>query len=333
MSKADHMLSIIWLLKTRKKLTAKELAERLEINIRSVYRYIDSLCASGVPIVSEAGHNGGYSMLEQFKESPLVFHLDEQKALIHAAAFAREAGYPFGASLNSAIAKLKNYTTVDQLQEINQHASAFEVITPTTNHGLECFLQQIEMAAAGRTSLLIEYQKNGQEETTLRKVDPYGLIHWKSKWYITAFCHLRNEVRSFRVDRVHKLEVTDALFEKPAHFSPRDFFLDNIYPDLSVKEELVSIHIEGEKRLIDELCEHWFINYALLEKSEQNASLMLSEKSMLTYLPHILLHFGKGLNIIEPPILKEKMIQITSDLLHHYQKITSLTETVSEREV
>lgn len=79
MSKADHMLSIIWLLKTRNKMTAKQLAEALEINIRSVYRYIDSLCSSGVPIVAESGHNGGYSILKQFKESPLIFHLESKK--------------------------------------------------------------------------------------------------------------------------------------------------------------------------------------------------------------------------------------------------------------
>lgn len=61
--KADNMLSILWLLRTRGRVTAKQLAESLEIHVRSVYRYIDALCASGVPIVAEAGPNGGYSLL------------------------------------------------------------------------------------------------------------------------------------------------------------------------------------------------------------------------------------------------------------------------------
>ncbi len=73
MSKMVNMLSILWLLKTRKQLTAKELAEELEISIRTVYRYIDALCASGVPIIADAGHNGGYSLLNEFTKAPLFF--------------------------------------------------------------------------------------------------------------------------------------------------------------------------------------------------------------------------------------------------------------------
>jgi predicted DNA-binding transcriptional regulator YafY len=90
MSKADNMLSILWMLKAEKRVTAKQLAVALEINIRTVYRYIDALCASGVPIVADSGHNGGYSLLHSFNEAPLFFDRDEQKALVHAAIFAKE---------------------------------------------------------------------------------------------------------------------------------------------------------------------------------------------------------------------------------------------------
>jgi predicted DNA-binding transcriptional regulator YafY len=103
MSKAVNMLSILWLLKTGKRMTAKQLAEELEINIRTVYRYIDALCASGVPIISDAGHNGGYSLLNDFTKAPLFFDSDEQKAMIHAASFASEAGYPFSEALDAAV--------------------------------------------------------------------------------------------------------------------------------------------------------------------------------------------------------------------------------------
>ena len=81
MSKADNMLAILWLLKSEKKMTAKQLSDELEIHIRTVYRYIDSLCASGVPIVSDSGHNGGYSLLHNFTKAPLFFDLVEQRRL------------------------------------------------------------------------------------------------------------------------------------------------------------------------------------------------------------------------------------------------------------
>lgn len=70
MSKADHMLSILWLLRSGRRMTAKQLSNKLEIHIRTVYRYIDSLCASGAPIIADSGPNGGYRILNRFTESP-----------------------------------------------------------------------------------------------------------------------------------------------------------------------------------------------------------------------------------------------------------------------
>lgn len=102
MAKNDQMLAILWMLNSGAKITAKQIAQKLEISIRTVYRYIDSLCASGVPVVSEGGQNGGYRLLTNFIQAPLVFDTEEQKSLLHAAIFAKEAGYPFSESLDSA---------------------------------------------------------------------------------------------------------------------------------------------------------------------------------------------------------------------------------------
>jgi biotin operon repressor len=93
MAKNDQMLAILWMLNSGAKITAKQIAQKLEISIRTVYRYIDSLCASGVPVVSEGGQNGGYRLLTNFIQAPLVFDTEEQKSLLHAAIFAKEAGY------------------------------------------------------------------------------------------------------------------------------------------------------------------------------------------------------------------------------------------------
>src|SRR6185312_13343354 len=104
--KNDNMLAILWMLNSGVKMTAKQISEKLEINIRTVYRYIDALCASGVPVISDTGHNGGYSLLNNFVKAPLLFDMEEQKALLHAAVFAKEAGYPFNEALTSAASKL-----------------------------------------------------------------------------------------------------------------------------------------------------------------------------------------------------------------------------------
>jgi predicted DNA-binding transcriptional regulator YafY len=316
MSKAVNMLSILWLLKTGKRMTAKQLAEELEINIRTVYRYIDALCASGVPIISDAGHNGGYSLLHDFTKAPLFFDLDEQKALIHASSFATETGYPYSEVLKKAVAKLKVYTNPEQLEHINRHLTGFDVIQPPLNSSLESMLQEIEVSVAESNTLVMEYQKGSESRPQSRNIDPYGLVYWKGKWYVVAYCHRRLEVRSFRVDRIISLAQMGDQFERPVDFSSRSFFLKGLLPD---SNQLISVHIEGHPHALDDLCQHWLFGHALSQRLKSKAHFKLDEQSINTYVPYYLLPYGKAINILEPLFLKERMVAVTSELVDHYQ--------------
>ena len=108
------------------------------MNIRTVYRYIDTLSTSGVPIISDTGHNGGYTLLNNFIEAPL-FDFEEQTSLFHAAVFAEEAGYYGGEALNRAISKLSKYSNQEQETKINQHLTSLEVISRLSSLSMEPF--------------------------------------------------------------------------------------------------------------------------------------------------------------------------------------------------
>lgn len=92
MSKIDNMMAILWMLNSGRKITAKQISEKLEMNIRTVYRYIDALSASGVPIISDTGHHGGYTLLNNFIKSPLLLILT-RKPHYCMLLFCPEAGY------------------------------------------------------------------------------------------------------------------------------------------------------------------------------------------------------------------------------------------------
>lgn len=323
MSKMVNMLSILWLLKTRKQLTAKELAEELEISIRTVYRYIDALCASGVPIISDAGHNGGYSLLNEFTKVPLFFNQDEQKALVHAAKFAIDAGYPFSETLDEAISKLKMYTNEEQLNHINNHLRGFEVIHPTVAPSLKSILQDLEMAVADSYSVNIVYLKEREIEPQSRYIDPYGIVYWKSKWYTVAYCHLRKEVRSFRMDRIQSLSKTNQKFDRPFGFSARSYFLKDLLPDSNQLDKLVSVRIEGNAHVLDDLCQHWLFNHALIERKNNQALFKVDKESIHSFVPYFLLPYGKSLTILEPTLLQEQLATISFEIFKHYQN-TSL---------
>jgi len=319
MSKNDNMLAILWMLNSGTKITAKQIAERLEINIRTVYRYIDSLCASGVPIVSDAGQNGGYSLLNDFINAPLFFDVDEQKAILHAAVFAKEAGYPFNDALSRATEKLKMYSNREQERILNRHLTGFEVISREIDSSVKPKLVEIERAVANEYSVEIEYRTSREEESRQRVIDPYGVIYWNNKWYTIGFCHLRNEIRSFRAERILQINRTQMTFKRPEAFSAKEFFLQNLLPDLADKDKVVSVVIGGRAEALDDLSIHWYLGHHLKSRTPNQAVFLLDERVMNGYVPYFLLSYGRAIEIIEPESLKKRLADIASELMEYYQ--------------
>lgn len=258
MSKADNLIAILLLLRSRKRMTARQLAEELEIHIRSVYRYIDALSVSGVPIVSETGRDGGYYIADHFKVEPLFFDGEEQKSLLHAARFARESGYPHEAALNRAIAKIKRYAAPEQAERLETQESYFEVVEQPAGADLSAVLGEIERATDSRTTLDVRYESGYDGVHTNRLYDPYGIVNWKGKWYVVGYCHLRGEIRHFRVDRIREVRATDGRFTRPEPFSAKASLLESLLPDTDPGRNgrLVSVTIQGQQQILDELCSH-----------------------------------------------------------------------------
>jgi len=319
MPKNDNMLKILWMLNLGEKLTAKQISEKLEINIRTVYRYIDALCASGVPIISDAGHNGGYSLLHNFIKSPLLFSVDEKKALLQAAQFAKEAGYPLDETLESATSKLKMYSNHEQESILSHHLAGFEVINRKGYSAVQPVLRELELAVANEYSVEISYRNSYEEQSPCRIIDPYGMVNWNNKWYTIAFCHLRNEIRSFRVERILNITPTSLLFKRPNDFSARTFFLKNLLPEVVDKSGLIPLIIGGRAEALDDLCIHWFLEHHLQERTSTQAIFLLDEEALYTYIPYILLSYVKSIFVIEPQNLKSKLVEITLELQEYYQ--------------
>lgn len=319
MSKKDNMLTILWMLNSGQKWTAKQISEKLEINIRTVYRYMDALCASGVPIISDTGHNGGYSLLHHFIKSPLLFSVDEKKALLHAALFAKEAGYPSSEALENATSKLTMYSNQEQERLLSHHVAGFGVINRRGSPAVQPVLQELEHAVANESSVEIAYRNRHDEQSPNRVIDPYGVVNWNNKWYTIAYCHLRNEIRSFRVERILSITRTPFSFKRPDDFSARTFFMDKLLPDVEGKSGLISFVVGGRAEALDDLCIHWFLEHHLQERTSTQAIFLLEEEYLYTHVPNILLPYGKSIHVIEPQKLKDRLVAVASELMEYYQ--------------
>lgn len=312
------MLAILTLLQTHRRMTARQLAEWLEIHLRTVYRCIDALYASGVPIVAETGRNGGYSIPESVRLDQVLFTLAEQKALLHAAQFARESGYPDELALEQAVAKICRKMPPDQTERLEEKTAALAVIRSPAMTGEVGKLKAIEHAIESRTRIQIDYRAGYDDAPTARLVDPYSLVHWRERWYVAGYCHLRGAFRCFRVDRIDRIQFTEAVFERDPSFSARDVLLREWLADPANPDGTVRVRIEGTSQALKELCGHWAFGRGLVERKGGQAVFSMDEFYLFTYAPYYLLSFGGKIRIAEPESLRKCLAEVAYRLYRHH---------------
>ena len=177
-------------------------------------------------------------------------------------------------------------------------------------------LKKLEQAVADGCSVKILYHKSGGEH---RLVDPYRIIYWNNKWYVIGFCHLRNDIRSFRVDRIESLMLTEYKFNRPENFSARDFFMKNLLPTIEDKKGITTLVINGNTSALEDICQHWYLGHYLQERTSNQAVFLLENDMIHTYLPYLLLPYNKSINVIEPISLKKRIIEVLTELINFHQ--------------
>ncbi|MDH6671205.1 putative DNA-binding transcriptional regulator YafY [Paenibacillus sp. LBL] len=323
MAKLDYLLSILWLLRSHEKMTAEQLAERLELSVRTVYRYIDTLGVSGVPIISESGHGGGFRLPDTFLSVPLFFELTELKAMEHSALLARHADYPFTDALEKALSKIEHRLQESQLEDLRRHVGSINVLSPSQGALLQPLLRELEQAVATRETLILHYAKSSSSSAQERHIDPYGLIYRLGKWYLTAYCHTRKALRVFRVDRMKSLSLTGRTFEMPEHFSVQDY-LSNVHEhqdQVTMDTPSVTVRLQGHTEALDAICNQWFLQpYLVVRRTDDEAEFHIQPDRMMKYMPYLLLSFGRSINVLEPKELRSALFETARDLANYYDE-------------
>ncbi|UPK43051.1 helix-turn-helix transcriptional regulator [Paenibacillus pabuli] len=319
MAKWDNMLSMLWMLRSGRKLTAAQIADSLEISVRTVYRYIDALCASGVPVVAESGHDGGIRILENFKETPLFFNSVELKALVDAFKFAQGAGYPYVQELEYALKKVENGLHEEQRHDLSRQQSSLDVVSSARAPSVVPLLRDLEQATKDGRTVRMVYRKANAEQADKREIDPYGLAYDRNEWYVVAFCHRSQAMRTFRVERIEQLEITEARFDKPESFSASAFFYEQSNQRREADGPLMVIRIEGQPDTLNAVCNHWHLRHYLTERTDREARFLIDAPTMNKYLPTYLLTFGTAIRIREPLELKLRIQEKAYGIAKHYE--------------
>lgn len=199
MRRADRLFQIVQYLRGGRLMTARSLADRLEISERTVYRDIADLIGSGVPIDGEAGI--GYLMRSGYDLPPLMFTRGEIAALVAGARMVRSfGGADMALSAEEALTKIAAVLPEalrDSPDAVAIHANHGGALTDADR----AMIDRLDRATASNTALLIRYSDAGGAATE-RKVRPLGLWFWGEVWTLIAWCELRDDFRMFRIDRI-----------------------------------------------------------------------------------------------------------------------------------
>ena len=210
MRRADRLFQIIQLLRGRRITTAAWLAEELELSERTIYRDIQDLILSGVPIEGEAGV--GYLLRKSFDLPPLMFTLDEISALVLGAGVVKSWADPqLAKAADSVLSKVETVLPSNMKRRIEQT----KLISPMRRlpTDVAARLAQVRLAIESSEKIRFEYIREDGESSS-RTVWPLGLFFWGVVWTLGGWCELREAFRIFRVDRISQLDQSGEPYPK-----------------------------------------------------------------------------------------------------------------------
>jgi predicted DNA-binding transcriptional regulator YafY len=228
-SPTTRLLTILELLQSRGEMTGKEMAEILEVEERSIRRYILMLRDLGIPVDGERGRHGGYALQPGYRLPPMMFTADELTAVMTGLMLTRELGSTTGSATESATARIERVLP----PELRQRAQALQTslslgsVRSRVRQVPNEWLMTVSLAVYECRSLEIAY-RSAEGIVTNRVIDPYGLVLHASAYYIPGYCHLREALRLFRLDRVQAISTPPQSFTRLTSIDPRDFVIQAI---------------------------------------------------------------------------------------------------------
>ena len=219
MRRADRLFQIIQQLHHQRATTARDLAEVLEVSERTIYRDMQDLSLSGVPIAGEAGV--GYRLLPGFHMPPLMFNAEELAALLLGARMVQVwTDKSLARAAQQAISKIEKVIPEHLKPELVRE----EMLVPDFSISPEVAAHLALLRSAIQRQYKVAYDYIRQDgEHSSRIAHPLGLFYWGKVWTLVAWCELRQAFRHFRLDRIQRMEILSQPFQSVPGRTLRDF--------------------------------------------------------------------------------------------------------------
>ncbi|WDV46263.1 YafY family protein [Clostridiaceae bacterium M8S5] len=290
--KIYRLLSIINIMLNKELVTAKYLAEKHEVSIKTIQRDIETLNMAGIPVFSKKGIKGGYGILDSYKFDTKLLSTQEVNLL---------------KSMLDSLSSVYSNKTLESLWEklesalitvVNAEYAKVKVdITPWNKD--EKLQEKIDLIldAIGQYRILsIEYY-NSNGECLLREIEPYELVLRHGRWYILSYCLQKKDIRTFKVNRISTMEITNR------HFDLRDY--KSIQRDESTMRDGIKKVLRFNKEAYYRVVDIFNVD-EVTEITEENVTVVTYLK-LDSWLISMILSFGDDVKVIEPEILKKNV--------------------------
>jgi predicted DNA-binding transcriptional regulator YafY len=304
-SPTTRLLTVLELLQSHRQMSGVEIARRLGVDGRTVRRYIVMLQDMGIPVEGERGPYGAYQLRRGYKLPPLMFTDAEAIALTLGLLAMRELQFPVDlAAVEGALAKTERVMPEKLLQQSRalQEAITFNFL-PTPAPLNSDFLAPLSLAVLQRQPVFLRYRSWRGDETQ-RRFDPYGIVFNEGYWYTAGYCHLRQDLRTFRLDRMVALDSIEGSFERPVDFDVLGQVLASLatMPGAYPVEVLMQTSIENARRVIPPAT-------GTLEEVQDGVILRRSA-TQLEWIASFLLSLDFPVRVLQPPELRAILLAI-----------------------
>jgi predicted DNA-binding transcriptional regulator YafY len=321
--RADRLLSLLMLLQTRGRMPARELAEELEVSERTIYRDIDALSAAGVPVYGEAGREGGFALLDDYRTSLTGLTEGEVRALFMLSIPAPLADLGVSQELKQAWLKLSAvlpaHRRVDQArvrQRFHLDATGWEQDAGAVPH-----LQTIYQAVWQDRRLSLCYHPLPGIEIE-QTADPYGLVAKAGVWYLV--CAHKGRLRAHRVSDLIAVSLQTGTFERPEGFDLAGFW-ETWCAEREQSRAAYTVTVRAAPGLIPYLPMYFGeriradIAHAGPTDAESWIVLELAFESLESARDR-LLGFGRAVEVLAPKALRESIVDYATQITQLYER-------------
>jgi predicted DNA-binding transcriptional regulator YafY len=316
--KFDRIVAILIQLQSRKVVKAQDLAERFGVSLRTIYRDIRTLEASGVPLYGEAGT--GYSLVEGYRLPPVMFTREEAASFIAAEKLMQKfTDKGLGESYNSAMFKIKailKEVDKDWLQHMEANVLMQQTF-PVTQPSVPNALGVLFSAVAEKKCVCLHYQAFEAKEATERTIEPVGIFHDHSAWYAMAYCHLRNDYRQFRTDRIQAIAPTQQPFTK--QHEPLEHYIQREKQQYPTTRVRILVQHREARFLSNDRHYHGFVSET---PTPDGVEMVFESQNITEWFPRWYLMYADYATILEPEELKENVLKLMERYRAQIGKVT-----------